>query len=79
MSYDLNRIGEEILLAVRNELYMNFPYMDTALCALSFVSGEEQKITTMASDGDALYYSGRWIADRYVRSRPLSSSCPESS
>ena len=43
--------------------------MDTALCALSFVSGEEQKITTMASDGDALYYSGRWIADRYVRSR----------
>ena len=69
MSYDLNRIGEEILMAVRNELYMNFPYMDTALCALSFVPGEEQKITTMASDGDALYYSGRWIADRYVRSR----------
>ena len=37
MSENYDRIGREILLAVRNELYMNFPYMDVPLCALEFL------------------------------------------
>ena len=32
-------IGQEILFAARNELYMNLPYLDAALCALPFVPG----------------------------------------
>ena len=29
---DLSAIGQEILFAARNELYMNLPYLDVVLC-----------------------------------------------
>ena len=32
-------IGQEILFAARNELYLNLPYLDVALCALAFRPG----------------------------------------
>ena len=38
---DYVKIGEEILFAARNELYMNLPYLDVALCALLFRPGDE--------------------------------------
>ena len=33
---DISEIGLEILRAARNELYMNLPYLDVALCSLRF-------------------------------------------
>lgn len=36
---DFGAIGEEILFAARNELYMNLPYLDVALCGLRFARG----------------------------------------
>ena len=36
-------IGREILFAARNELYLNLPYLDVALCALAFQPGGEFK------------------------------------
>ena len=30
---DFSAIGQEILFAARNELYMNLPYLDVVLCA----------------------------------------------
>ena len=93
MGENYDRIGREILLAVRNELYMNFPYMDVPLCALEFQPSEAAGSTaepsgkdaadiaviptpagpatsTMATDGQTLFYNGRWLADRYLKSRP---------
>ena len=66
--WDLSAIGGEILNASRNELYMNLPYMDAALCALRFVPGSEVTLS-LATDGEQLYYDGAWLSDRYLRSR----------
>jgi len=65
---DLSAVGQDILFASRNELYMNLPYMDVALCALPFTPGGGIT-TSLATDGLQLYYDGSWLADRYLRSR----------
>ena len=62
-----SEIGQEILFAARNELYMNLPYLDVALCALPFVPGGGVTLS-LATDGLQLYYDGSWLADRYLRS-----------
>ena len=63
-------IGREILFAARNELYLNLPYLDVALCALAFQLGGEVTLS-LATDGETLYYDGAWLSDRYLRSRVL--------
>ena len=65
---NLSAVGQEILFASRNELYMNLPYLDVALCALPFVPGGGMTMS-LATDGLQLYYDGSWLADRYLRSR----------
>ena len=65
---DLSAIGQEILFTSRNELYMNLPYLDVALCALRFQPGGGVTLS-LATDGETLYYDGGWLADRYLRSR----------
>lgn len=67
---DLSTIGQEILFTSRNELYMNLPYLDVALCALRFQPGGGVTVS-LATDGETLYYDGGWLADRYLRSRVL--------
>ena len=67
---DLTEIGRDILFAARNELYMSLPYLDVALCSLDFRPGGEVTLS-LATDGEALYYDGAWLADRYLRSRVL--------
>ena len=63
-----SKIGQEILFAARNELYMNLPYLDAALCALPFVPGGGMTLS-LATDGLQLYYDGSWLSERYLRSR----------
>ena len=65
---NLDQIGLEILQASRNELYMNLPYMDVVLCGLSFRPGADKTIT-VATDGEALYFDGNFLAERYLRGR----------
>lgn len=67
---DLSAIGQEILFTSRNELYMNLPYLDVALCALRFQPGEGVTLS-LATDGETLYYDGSYLAERYLRSRVL--------
>ena len=67
---DFSAIGQEILFAARNELYMNLPYLDVALCALRFQPGGGVTLS-LATDGDVLYYDGGYLAERYLRSRVL--------
>ena len=64
---ELSAVGQDILFAARNELYMNLPYLDVALCALPFVPGGGVTLS-LATDGLQLYYDGSWLADRYLRS-----------
>lgn len=65
---DLTAIGQEILFASRNELYMNLPYLDVALCALAFQPGGGVT-TSIATDGRTLYYDGAFLSERFLRSR----------
>ena len=36
---DLSEVGQKILSAARNQLYMSLPYLDAALCGLEFRPG----------------------------------------
>ena len=67
MPKDLNEIGLEILQAARNELYLHLPYLDAALCALRFEPGADRTMF-IAADGEALYYGGAYLSDRFLRS-----------
>jgi len=66
----LEQVGQEILLASRNELYMNLPYLDVVLCGLTFQPGENLTLS-LATDGQTLYYNGSFLAERYLRGRVL--------
>jgi len=67
---NLEQIGLDILLASRNELYLNMPYMDAVLCGLGLRASEGVTVS-LATDGETLYYSGSFLAERYLRSRVL--------
>ena len=65
---DFAAIGQDILFAARNELYMNLPYLDAALCALRFQPGSGVTLS-LATDGETLFYDGGYLAERYLRGR----------
>ena len=65
---DLTAIGLEILQTARNELYLNLPYLDVALCSLDFQPGGGVTLS-LATDGVTLYYDGSFLSERYLRSR----------
>lgn len=65
---DLTAIGLEILQTARNELYLNLPYLDVALCSLDFQPGGGVTLS-LATDGETLYYDGSFLSERYLRSR----------
>lgn len=62
-------VGAKILAAARSELYLNFPFLDAALCALPF--SVQEPTDFLATDGRALYYNGAYLAVRYEKGRPL--------
>lgn len=68
MEQGYEKIGQEILAAARNELYLNLPYLDAALCALAFQPGGGVTLS-LAADGETLYYDGAFLSERYLRSR----------
>lgn len=62
-------LGQKILFAARNELYLNLPFLDAALGAFRPETGFDTP--TLATDGQSLYYCGTWLSARYERSRSL--------
>ena len=62
-------LGIKILTTARNELYLNFPFLDAALCSLPFKT--DLPTSTLATNGKALYYNGSYLALRYEKSRTL--------
>ena len=69
MGADWQAIGRDVLSAARNELYLNLPFLDAALCALPLAEGFDTP--TLATDAKVLYYNGVRIAARYERARSL--------
>lgn len=61
------KVGRSILTAARNELYLNLPFLDAALCALPF--SDEQDTNFIATDGQSLFFNGSYLAVRYEKSR----------
>ena len=74
---DLSAIGLEILYAARNELYMNLPYLDVALCALSFRDGAGVTLS-IATDGENRYYDPAYLSEPGVSPHhpPLYAAAP---
>lgn len=64
---DYSALAPRIVSAARNELYMSMPYLDAALCSLRYAPGEGVTVSA-ATDGDILYCSAAYLADRYLRS-----------
>lgn len=56
-------IGREILFSARTELYMNLPFLDSALAALPAADGYDTP--TLATDTRVLFFSGAWLAQQY--------------
>jgi len=65
---NMDQVGLNILQASRNELYLNFPYLDVVLCGLAFQPGGEMTLS-IATDGEVLYYNSSFLAERYLRGR----------
>ena len=66
MDHSLDAVGRDILLSSRNELYMNLPYMDVALCSLRLAAGGAVT-SSIATDGETLFFSPSYVAERYLR------------
>ena len=66
-------IGREILFSARTELYMNLPFLDSALAVLPAADGYDTP--TLATDTRVLFFSGAWLAQQYERSRANVNRC----
>jgi predicted metal-dependent peptidase len=65
---NLDDIGLEILRSAQSQLYLNLPYLDVALCTLRFQPGGT---AFAATDGETLFFSGHYLADRFLHSQNL--------
>lgn len=59
-------IGLEILRSAQSELYLNFPYLDAALCGLQFQPGDGVTLS-LATDGERLLYDPDYLSERFLR------------
>ena len=59
-------IGLEILRSAQSELYLNFPYLDAALCGLQFQPGDGVTLS-LATDGERLLYDSAYLSERFLR------------
>lgn len=59
----LKQLGNHILTASRNELYLSMRFLDTALSSLTY----EMSLSTnfMGTDGAYIYYNPRFLAEKY--------------
>lgn len=79
MSYDekgqteqaeqINRIGQSILRAARDELYLGMRFLDVALS--SFVYQMDSEVSPFGTDGNVLYFHPRELGGLYRQNRIL--------
>lgn len=62
-----NTMARKVFAAVRGDLYLALPYMNSALCALVPVS--KQELRSFATDGAGLYFADAWLLHIYRSNR----------
>ncbi|MGN0974856.1 MAG: VWA-like domain-containing protein [Gemmiger sp.] len=60
-------MARRILAVTRSELYMDLPYLNPALCALSWQPNDS--LAAFATDGNRLYYAPKWVIRLYRANR----------
>ncbi len=69
LSEKLNQIGRQILLVSRNELYLKMRFLDVALSSFPFVMDDQ--ISTIGTDGLAIYYHPQYLGGLFRENRIL--------
>ncbi len=57
-------LGKKILQNCRNELYLDFPYLDGAFASLEYEA--DNNISTIATDGEKIYFNPEFLLKKYV-------------
>ena len=58
-------LGKKILQNCRNELYLDFPYLDGAFASLEYEA--DNNISTIATDGEKIYFNPEFLMKKYVK------------
>ena len=62
-------LGKKILQNCRNELYLDFPYLDGAFASLEYEA--DNNISTIATDGEKIYFNPEFLMKKYVEDSAL--------
>lgn len=62
-------LGKKILQNCRNELYLDFPYLDGAFASLEYEA--DNNISTIATDGEKIYFNPEFLLKKYVEDPAL--------
>ena len=57
-------LGKKILQNCRNELYLDFPYLDGAFASLEYEV--DDSISTIGTDGEKIYFNPVFLLKKYV-------------
>ena len=58
-------LGKKILQNCRNELYLDFPYLDGAFASLEYEA--DNNISTIATDGEKIYFNPEFLMKKYEK------------
>ena len=58
-------LGKRILQNCRNELYLDFPYLDGAFASLEYEA--DNSIITIGTDGEKIYFNLTLLLKQYIR------------
>ena len=62
-------LGKKILQNCRNELYLDFPYLDGVFASLEYEA--DNNISTIATDGEKIYFNPEFLMKKYVEDSAL--------
>lgn len=62
---DRELLGKRILQNCRNELYLDFPYLDGAFASLGYQ--KEDRIATIGTDGETIYFNPDFLIQNYMQ------------
>ena len=59
--------GKKILQNCRNQLYLDFPYLDGAFTSLEYKA--DSSIDTIGTDGELIYFNPVFLMKKYLEDR----------
>ena len=61
--------GKKILQNCRNQLYLDFPYLDGAFTSLEYKA--DSSIDTIGTDGELIYFNPVFLMKKYLEERKI--------